>query len=174
MTHRAQVDSPIGLLTIEANDDALTHIALPQEGPDNRAGTNAEPVHVDGARSSRVPAPLAAAVAQLGEYFAGRRRRFDVPVQLHGTRFQESVWLELAEIPYGETVSYAELALMVGHPNAYRAVGQANGANPVPIILPCHRVVASGGGLGGYGGGLPMKRRLLVLEGVDLYSSGAR
>ena len=115
-----------------------------------------------------MPAPLAAAVAQLGEYFAGRRRRFDVPVQLHGTRFQESVWLELAEIPFGETVSYAELANMVGHPNAYRAVGQANGANPIPIILPCHRVVASGGGLGGYGGGLSMKRQLLALEGALL------
>ena len=76
------------------------------------------------------------------------------------------MWLTLAEIPYGETVSYAELAMMVGRPNAYRAVGQANGANPIPIVLPCHRVLASGGGIGGYGGGLPMKRQLLEMEGV--------
>ncbi len=78
------------------------------------------------------------------------------------------MWLTLADIPYGETVSYAELAMMVGRPNAYRAVGQANGANPIPIVLPCHRVLASGGGLGGYGGGLPMKRQLLEMEGVQI------
>ena len=78
------------------------------------------------------------------------------------------MWLTLADIPYGETVSYAELAMMVGRPNAYRAVGQANGANPIPIVLPCHRVLASGGGIGGYGGGLPMKRQLLEMEGVQI------
>jgi methylated-DNA-[protein]-cysteine S-methyltransferase len=167
VAHRIQMDSPIGWLTIECDDNAITHIALPREGPEHIDG-NAEPVEYAGPGGGAVPAPLAAAVAQLGEYFAGRRRRFDVPVQVRGTRFQESVWLELAEIPFGETMSYAELARIVGHPNAYRAVGQANGANPIPIILPCHRVVASGGGLGGYGGGLPMKRRLLALEGVPL------
>jgi methylated-DNA-[protein]-cysteine S-methyltransferase len=167
MTHRVQVKSPIGVLTIESNGDAVTHIALPTERPGRKEAAN-------GRRSSAkpsdgpLPAPLAAAVAQLEEYFAGRRRRFDIPLELSGTDFQQGVWRALTEIPYGETVSYAELALMVGRPQAYRAVGQANGANPIPIVLPCHRVVASGGGIGGYGGGLPMKRKLLALEGAEI------
>jgi methylated-DNA-[protein]-cysteine S-methyltransferase len=177
MTHRVQMASPIGVLTIESNDEAVTFIslpsaALPSAAPPNAALANAEGLVAMPATGTdepgAVPEPLAAAVAQLGEYFAGRRRRFDIPVQVSGTPFQERVWLELREIPFGETVSYAELATMVGHPKAFRAVGQANGANPVPIVLPCHRVIAAGGGLGGYGGGLPMKRRLLALEGAQL------
>jgi methylated-DNA-[protein]-cysteine S-methyltransferase len=167
MTHRVQMKTPIGVLTIESNEEAITHIALPAEGAERKAAA-------DGVRSSAkagegpLPSPLAAAVAQLEEYFAGRREQFDIPLELSGTDFQKSVWRQLAHIPYGETVSYAELALMVGRPQAYRAVGQANGANPIPIVLPCHRVVASGGGLGGYGGGLPMKRKLLALEGTQI------
>ena len=168
----AQMESPIGLLTIESNDEAVTHIALPHEHCQPTAG-NGRPTRLTRPSVDQLPAALAAAIKQLGEYFAGDRRRFDVPVQVSGTPFQQSVWLELAEIPFGQTVSYADLARMVGHANAYRAVGQANGANPVPIILPCHRVVSSGGGLGGYGGGLPIKRRLLALEGVHRYSDGA-
>ena len=104
------------------------------------------------------------AARQLDEYFARRRRTFELPLSVSGTPFQEQVWLTLAEIPYGETISYAELARWVGRPQAFRAVGQANGANPIPIILPCHRVIAADGSIGGYGGGLPTKRRLLALE----------
>ena len=92
-------------------------------------------------------------------------------LELSGTEFQRSVWTSLADIPYGEVISYAELAEMVGRPTAFRAVGQANGANPIPIVLPCHRVVASGGGIGGYGGGLDLKRELLALEGVTGYEA---
>lgn len=104
------------------------------------------------------------AVEQLGEYFAGRRREFDLKVRLKGTAFQERVWGELREIGYGETVSYGELARRLGQPAAVRAVGLANGANPVAIVVPCHRVVGAGGQLTGYGGGVDVKRRLLALE----------
>ncbi|MDE3086378.1 MAG: methylated-DNA--[protein]-cysteine S-methyltransferase, partial [Acidobacteriota bacterium] len=153
----ATVESPIGPLVLEATAEALTEIRLPDGG---RARLRAE-----GGASGREPAPMRDARRQLSEYFAGRRRAFDLPLELTGTAFQRDVWWALADIAYGETVSYAELAAMVGRPTAFRAVGQANGANPIPIVLPCHRVVASGGRIGGYGGGLPVKRRLLALEG---------
>lgn len=104
------------------------------------------------------------AVEQLGEYFAGRRREFDLKVRLKGTAFQERVWGALREIGYGETVSYGELARRLGQPAAVRAVGLANRANPVAIVVPCHRVVGAGGQLTGYGGGVDVKRRLLALE----------
>ncbi len=97
--------------------------------------------------------------------FAGERTDFDVPMELDGTQFQREVWNELSRIPYGETISYGELARRVGRPNGPRAVGQANGRNPIAIIVPCHRVLASNG-IGGYGGGLTVKRELLALEGV--------
>lgn len=149
--------SPIGILTIRGNEHVVTGIDLP--------GTRAAAKRSQSA-SKETSGPLTSAVRQLEEYFAGKRTEFDLPLDLHGTAFQREVWLALAEIPYGKTVSYAELAEMVGRPGAYRAVGQANGSNPIPIVLPCHRVVASGGGIGGYGGGLTMKRRLLALEGL--------
>ena len=101
---------------------------------------------------------------QLGEYFAGRRRLFDIPLALEGTPFQQRVWNALCEIPYGETISYGELARRIGHPSAVRAVGLANGSNPIAIIVPCHRVIGANGTLTGYGGGLPTKARLLDLE----------
>lgn len=157
MTQRTVMDSPIGPLSLEGDDEALTLIELP------RTARRRHP------RSGRVALakPLAAAVEQLEQYFAGERQEFDVPLALAGTAFQCAVWRTLATIEYGETISYGELAARVGRPRAYRAVGQANGANPIPIILPCHRVLASGGRIGGYGGGLVMKRRLLALEGVE-------
>ncbi len=102
--------------------------------------------------------------AQLSEYFAGTRRDFDLPLDTPGSTFQERVWAELRRIPYGETISYRQLAERVGAEPAYRAVGRANGSNRVAVIVPCHRVIAAGGGLGGYGGGLPAKRHLLDLE----------
>jgi O-6-methylguanine DNA methyltransferase len=101
---------------------------------------------------------------QLGEYFAGQRREFDLPLDIPGSPFQERVWAELRRIPYGTTISYRELAARVEAGSGFRAVGRANGANRVAIVVPCHRVVAAGGGLGGYGGGLDAKARLLDLE----------
>jgi methylated-DNA-[protein]-cysteine S-methyltransferase len=101
---------------------------------------------------------------QLGEYFNGSRKAFDLPIRLAGTDFQMKVWAALQEIPYGQTVSYKDLAQIIGHPRAYRAVGSANHHNPLPIIIPCHRVIKNGGLLGGYGGGVLMKEQLLQLE----------
>jgi len=103
---------------------------------------------------------------QLKQYFAKERKTFDIPLKLIGTNFQISVWNELNKIPYGETISYQELAKRVGDKNSARAVGNANGKNPIPIIIPCHRVVRKNGDLGGYGGGIKIKRKLLELEKV--------
>jgi methylated-DNA-[protein]-cysteine S-methyltransferase len=109
--------------------------------------------------------PLAAAAAQLDEYFAGERRDFDLELDLRGTEFQRAVWDELLRIPYGETMSYGELARRLGRPERVRAVGAANGRNPVAIVVPCHRVIGADGSLTGYGGGLDRKRALLAVEG---------
>ena len=105
-------------------------------------------------------------VKQLEEYFAGERRRFDLPLDLRGTDFQQRCWQALLKIPYGETRSYADIARAIGQPSAVRAVGLANGQNPVAIVVPCHRVIGSDGSLTGYGGGLEIKRKLLELEGA--------
>lgn len=108
---------------------------------------------------------LESAQSQVQEFLTGARREFDLKLELRGTEFQKQVWQALREIPYGQVVTYGQLAQKVGRPKASRAVGQANGANPIPIIVPCHRVVSSTG-LGGYGGGLPIKRLLLGIEGI--------
>ena len=105
------------------------------------------------------------AARQLALYFEGRLREFDLPIEMEGTPFQQRVWAALRQIPYGETRSYAELAATVGSPKGFRAVGAANGRNPVPIVVPCHRVIESNGGLGGFSCGIAYKRRLLDLEG---------
>jgi methylated-DNA-[protein]-cysteine S-methyltransferase len=159
MTKTISMTTPIGVLRIDGDEEVITQITLPEKGtkaqsPTAPSGKNA------------APAAVSAAVKQLREYFAGERTQFDLPLELEGTPFQKDVWLALAEIPYGKTISYSELASMVGRPTAFRAVGQANGANPIPIVLPCHRVLASGGRIGGYGGGLDMKRQLLAIEGI--------
>ena len=109
---------------------------------------------------------LLQATAELHEYFAAKRRIFDIPLDMQGTDFQLEVWRKLVDIPYGETRSYAQIAASIGRPSAVRAVGAANGSNPVAIIVPCHRVIGAGGRLTGYGGGLPLKKRLLELEGA--------
>src|SRR5213075_306528 len=101
---------------------------------------------------------------QLRSYFAGKRRAFDFPLTPRGTEFQLSVWTALRQIPYGETTTYGEIARTIERPDAVRAVGAANGANPIPIVIPCHRVIGSTGSLTGFGGGLPVKRQLLALE----------
>jgi O-6-methylguanine DNA methyltransferase len=106
------------------------------------------------------------AVRQLRAYFAGQLRRFDLPLDMRGTDFQLRVWRELERIPFGETRSYLQIAEAIGAPRAVRAVGAANGANPIPIVVPCHRVIGASGKLVGYGGGLPLKKRLLQLEGA--------
>lgn len=111
---------------------------------------------------------LAPFVHELEEYFAGKRREFSFQVDLRGTEFQKKCWQALLRIPYGETRSYAQIAEEVGCPNGFRAVGMANGDNPIAIVVPCHRVITSSGTLGGYGGGLPAKKWLLELEGVRL------
>ncbi len=112
------------------------------------------------------PAALAAEAGQIGEYLSGTRRQIDVDLDLRGTSFQVRVWRALLAVPYGTTITYGEVARAVGRPGGAHAVGQAVGHNPVGIVVPCHRVVASGGRLGGYGGSLEPKRRLLALEGV--------
>jgi len=147
------LDTPIGELGLVASEHGLQRVLWPRDA-------QAAQVAPNGACSLL----LDEAAWQLGEYFAGTRTAFDLPLDLEGTPFQRQAWLALAEIPYGETVSYAEQAIRLGRPAAVRAVGAANGRNPVPIVLPCHRVVGSDGSLTGFGGGLHVKRALLDLE----------
>ncbi|HEX3875208.1 MAG TPA: methylated-DNA--[protein]-cysteine S-methyltransferase [Solirubrobacteraceae bacterium] len=156
---RLAMDTPIGRIVLEGSDDALTSLLLPN------AALEAPPAPT---AIDAVGPAMATAARQLSEYFAGTRTAFDIPLAFSGTPFQEDVWRALGEIPYAETVTYAELAQIVGRPRAFRAVGQANGANPLPIVLACHRVLAYGGRIGGYGGGLDTKHKLLALEGVTL------
>jgi methylated-DNA-[protein]-cysteine S-methyltransferase len=152
-TYTMPLNTPVGRLVLESDGDVLIGLWLPNSAMRARGdGRDAPPVLKD-------------AATQLEEYFAGERTGFDIPMELDGTEFQREVWAELSRIPYGETISYGELARRVGRPRGPRAVGQANGRNPIAIIVPCHRVVASNG-IGGYGGGLPLKRALLTLEGV--------
>ncbi len=148
------VDSPIGPLTLVARGGRLTNLVM----HDQAHGIDPPP------DSRRDTAAFADVVDQLEQYFAGERTDFDVPLDLAGTEFQCRVWAQLRAIPYGETISYGELARRVGNPRASRAVGLANGRNPVAVIVPCHRVIAADGGLGGYGGGPARKTHLLELE----------
>jgi methylated-DNA-[protein]-cysteine S-methyltransferase len=147
------MDTPVGRLILESDGDVLIGIWLPNDAK------------IPGGDGHDAPPVLKDTATQLEEYFAGARTEFDVPMELDGTAFQKEVWAELSRIPYGETISYGELARRVGRPKGPRAVGQANGRNPIPIIVPCHRVLA-GNGIGGYGGGLPLKRALLAVEGI--------
>ena len=135
-------------------------------------GQASRPV-AEGARNDTNPLLLEAA-RQLRAYFAGTLREFQLPLDMRGTDFQKRVWRQLESIPYGETRSYSQVALAIGLPHAVRAVGAANGANPIAIVVPCHRVIGAGGKLVGYGGGLPLKKRLLELEGAVPLSMGFR
>jgi methylated-DNA-[protein]-cysteine S-methyltransferase len=148
---RVTVKSPVGTWAVEGDADGITKIYLPYEH----------------ARATSGPAPkvVERTAKQLAEYFAGSRTTFDVPLHAAGTPFQQDVWSALTDIPYGQVRSYGDVAAAVGRPQAYRAVGNANGKNPWPVVVPCHRVVATDG-LGGYGGGLDVKRYLLQLEGI--------
>ncbi len=149
-----EFDTPIGRLTIAGDDAGLRHVLFPENKYDARGRSEWR----------RDPAPLRAAREQLLQYFAGERTAFDLGLAPVGTPFQVKVWTTLAEIPCGETWSYGRLAARVGSPRAVRAVGAANGRNPLPIVLPCHRVIGSNGSLTGFGGGLPVKKFLLELE----------
>lgn len=163
-----ETDSPVGRLLLAGSRDALQRVHC-QAGP---RPLRAPP----GWR--HYPRAFAAALAQLREYFAGERRTFELPLAPAGTPFQQAVWLALRAIPYGETVSCGELARRLGRPGSARAVGLANGTNPLPIIVPCHRVIGADGSLTGFGGGLSIKRALLSLEGAacvaDLFSGCER
>jgi methylated-DNA-[protein]-cysteine S-methyltransferase len=153
------LETPIGTLLIAGDDRAIHRIEFPKNGKARRP-------EADWHESAR--GPVAEAIRQLREYFAGRRSDFDLPLAPQGTAFQKTVWDRLQEIPYGETISYGELAKRVGNPKASRAVGAANGQNPIPIVIPCHRVIGSNGKLTGFGGGLPTKETLLALEAKQL------
>jgi methylated-DNA-[protein]-cysteine S-methyltransferase len=159
-THHIIIDSPIGELLVTASSDALTGLEMaPFERP-------AEPSR---ARANDV---LRAARTQLSAYFRGKQMSFDLALAPAGTPFQQGVWQELTRIPLGETISYAQLAERVGRPGHFRAVGSANGRNPISLIIPCHRVIGSSGSLTGYGGGIERKRWLLDHEAA--MASGVR
>ena len=160
--HVARVDTPIGSLRLASTDVGLAFLELPHSNGSGLAGWLRR--WAPGARVEEGFKPNQSAAKQLLEYLEGKRRQFELALDLRGTAFQLAVWRALCAIPYGETISYAEQARRVGRPHAARAVGAANGANPIAIVVPCHRVVSAGGKLGGYGGGLPLKKRLLALE----------
>jgi O-6-methylguanine DNA methyltransferase len=157
-----EIDTPIGPMTLGATDDAIVLADFSER--------RMMPVQLATTRRRIGPTSVGSsplldrAETQLREYLSGERVAFDLPIHLPGSSFQERVWQELKTIPYGETISYGELARRVGVPAASRAVGRANGSNRIAVIVPCHRVIAAGGALGGYGGGLPAKRFLLELE----------
>jgi methylated-DNA-[protein]-cysteine S-methyltransferase len=150
--------SPIGRLLLTSDGTALTGLYME---PSRKAQST------DGWMEDATVAPLSATVRQLTEYFDRTRREFDLPLHMRGTAFQQRVWRHLTEIPHGRTLSYGELARRIGNPSASRAVGLANGRNPISIVVPCHRVIGADGSLTGYGGGLPRKRWLLAHEGLQ-------
>jgi methylated-DNA-[protein]-cysteine S-methyltransferase len=154
MTRFWELPSPVGPLLLSGDGEGLRGISF-QGGPH---------ASVPAARWTRAREPFEAAIAQLEEYFEGTRRRFDLILAPEGSPFQCEVWAMLRRISYGDTITYGELARRLGRSNAARAVGAANGRNPIPIVIPCHRVVGADGSLTGFGGGLDIKRRLLAHE----------
>jgi methylated-DNA-[protein]-cysteine S-methyltransferase len=154
--HYRFIDTPVGRLLLARDDVGVRqiHFVAASVGADLKVG----PYYV------RDDDAFGDVVSQLTEYFSGQRRRFDLPLAPEGTPFQQRVWNALLDIGYGETISYGELAARIGRKSASRAVGLANGSNPLPIVIPCHRVIGANGKLTGYGGGLPIKERLLALE----------
>ena len=164
MTVYTTVPSPIGDLVLTSDGSAITGVYM------------GEPPHGIDPTWRQDPAPFTAAVEQLGAYFAGERESFDLDLAPVGTPFQLAVWEALRTIPYGETRSYGELAAQIGRPGASRAVGAANGNNPLSIVVPCHRVIGADGSLTGFGGGLPRKQWLLSMERgqsqMPLYADG--
>jgi len=151
-------DSPVGPLLLAGDAQALRLVSFEN-------GKRAVPLKTDWKQNR---AAFAEVIRQLQAYFRGELKEFDLPLAMEGTEFQLRVWKELRVIPYGETISYAQLAGRIGNPKAVRAVGLANGSNPIPIIVPCHRVIGSDGSLTGFGGGLATKKKLLELENKQL------
>jgi len=186
MISLTEVESPVGVLRLAADDQGLRQILFTKSKPHTdrawpkindvilselplRTKDLGEPprrLNREATQTIRREASilLKETIRQLRAYFSGELEHFDLPLAPHGTPFQLEVWRRLCEIPYGETISYGELARRIGNPKASRAVGLANGSNPIPIIIPCHRVIGSNGKLTGYGGGLPIKQKLLALE----------
>ena len=152
--------SPVGWLRVVGDEQAIRSIEFPNAGWTRPRRTAPPP-----------PGPVADALRQLAEYFARARRDFDLPLAPQGTDFQRRVWKCLQAIPYATTISYGELARRIGRPSAARAVGAANGANPIPIVIPCHRVIGASGALTGFGGGTAVKAALLALESPQLQFS---
>jgi methylated-DNA-[protein]-cysteine S-methyltransferase len=153
-TFYTQIESPLGPLLLAADDAGLRQILF----------VNGRHPAKPQSSWKEDRAPLSSAIGQLNGYFAGELESFDLQLAPEGTPFQLAVWHRLCDIPYGETISYGQLANQIGNPKASRAVGLANGSNPIPIVIPCHRVIGSNGKLTGYGGGLPIKEKLLALE----------
>jgi methylated-DNA-[protein]-cysteine S-methyltransferase len=153
-----RIESLVGKLLLAVDAEGLRQVSF-------ESSKRATPAQPDWKEDK---APFAEVIRQLQAYFDGKLREFDLPLAPQGTEFQLRVWNSLRSIPYGETISYAELAQMIGNPQAVRAVGLANGSNPIPIIIPCHRVIGSNGSLTGFGGGISNKRKLLALESRQL------
>ncbi|NIE74819.1 methylated-DNA--[protein]-cysteine S-methyltransferase [Pantoea sp. Ap-967] len=156
------MQSPVGTLTLVARGERLAAV-LWQEERENRVRLGE--LHRDDQHPT-----LRETARQLGEYFAGKRQQFDLMLDFAGTEFQRQVWSALLTIPFGQTRSYSDIARQIGNPNAVRAVGAANGRNPISIIAPCHRVIGASGGLTGFAGGLPAKQYLLALEGRQSFT----
>jgi O-6-methylguanine DNA methyltransferase len=163
--HVAEFEAPIGALRLASTAAGLAYLELPHASGRGLEGWLAR--CAPDARVIDAFAPNRIAAAQVIEYLEGKRVDFDLPLDLRGTEFQRAVWAALLEIPYGERRTYADIAQRVSRPQAVRAVGAANGANPVSLIVPCHRVIASDGTLGGYGGGLDLKGKLLAMESAQ-------
>jgi methylated-DNA-[protein]-cysteine S-methyltransferase len=157
------VDSPIGRLLLTSDGESLTglYMGAPSKSPE--LGNDWLEKPNDG--------PLPKATRQLEEYFAGKRKVFELPLKMQGTEFQKRVWLQLTKIPFGETWSYGQLAKTLDNPNGSRAVGLANGRNPIAVIVPCHRVIGADGSMTGFGGGIPRKQWLLAHEGLPANGS---
>jgi len=151
-------ESPVGPLLLAGDSNALRRVSF----------ESSKPLAIPQGEWKQNRAPFTEVIRQLQAYFRGQLKEFDVPLAMEGTDFQLRVWNTLRKIPYGETISYAQLAERIGNPQAVRAVGLANGSNPIPIIVPCHRVIGSDGSLTGFGGGLSTKRKLLDLESKQL------
>jgi O-6-methylguanine DNA methyltransferase len=162
IVHTARADSPIGPLRLASTTAGLAYVELPRASGRGLDGWLRR--CLPQARCVEGFAPNRAALRQIQEYLDGKRTEFDLELDMHGTAFQLEVWSALRDIPYGETRSYADLAREIGRPNAVRAVGTANGANPLSLVVPCHRVINADGKLGGYGGGLELKAKLLAME----------
>ncbi len=167
--HHLTLDSPVGPLRLLANDTHLLRIDF-DHGRKLKPLPPAPAPEIGEVKHPADHGVLAAAAAQLADYFAGQRQTFDLPLAPQGTAFQLRVWEQLRLIPFGVTISYGQLAQRLGQPNASRAVGLANGNNPLSIVVPCHRVIGADGSLTGFGGGLDTKRQLLELESPRLFT----